>query len=321
MWCSIGHHDSEGAFRIDGVTGPDEYSALADNNVFTNLMAARNLQAAADAASVYPEEARTRGVDDEQIASWHHAADAMTIPYDTVLGVTAEAEGFTRDRQWHFDSVALDDRPLLLRHPYFSLYASQVVKQADLVFALYACGDQFDDEQKARDFAYYEPITVRDSSLSASIQAIVAAESGALDLAHAYLQETAFVDLHGLKGNTASGVHLAASAGAWLAIVAGFGGMRDHDPRLEFAPRLPTRLARLSFRLRYGGRRLRVGVTHRQATYELVEGEPLEVVHHGARIALTVGRAATLAWHPLEPSVELMRPPGRPPGRRVMKTD
>lgn len=316
LWCSVGHHDSEGAFRIDGVTGPDEYSALSDNNVFTNLMAARNLRAAADAASAAPQEAQARDVDDEQIVGWRRAADAMTIPFDPVLGVTAQAEGFTRYREWDFDSDALDDGPLLLRYPYFSLYASQIVKQADLVFALYACGDQFDDAQKARDFAYYEPITVRDSSLSASIQAIVAAEVGALDLADDYLHETAFVDLHGLNGDTAGGVHLAASAGAWLAVVAGFGGMRDHGPRLTFAPRLPARLTSVTFRLRYRGRRLRVGITHRQATYELVEGDPLEVDHHGEHVVLAVGQPQTRGWEPLVPSVEFTQPPGRPPGRR-----
>jgi len=143
LWCSVGHHDSEGAFRIDGVTGPDEYSALADNNVFTNLMAARNLRAAADAASAHPHEAREHGVDDAHIASWRRAAETMAIPYDAVLGVTAQAEGFTRYRDWDFATVESDGYPLLLHYPYFSLYASQVVKQADLVFALYACGDQF----------------------------------------------------------------------------------------------------------------------------------------------------------------------------------
>jgi alpha,alpha-trehalose phosphorylase len=321
LWCSVGHFDSEGAFRIDGVTGPDEYSALGDNNVFTNLMAARNLRAAADTAEAHLQEARELDVDEDQIGGWRRAAHAMTIPYDGVLGVTAQAEGFTRYRQWNFDVVAPDDYPLLLHFPYFSLYASQVVKQADLVFALYACGDQFDAEQKARDFAYYEPITVRDSSLSASIQAIVAAEIGALDLADEYLQETAFVDLHGLNEDSASGVHLAAAAGTWLAVVAGFGGLRDHAHRLEFAPRLPARLARVAFRLRYRGRRLRVEITHRQATYELVEGDPLEVGHHGERVELTVGRGVARAWHPMKPAVELGLPPGRPPRRRTLDAE
>jgi alpha,alpha-trehalose phosphorylase len=318
LWCSVGHHDSEGVFRINGVTGPDEYSALADNNVFTNLMAARNLRAAADAATTHDCGARTRDVDVGEIAGWRHSAAAMAIPSDPLLRVTAQAESFTRYRDWDFDGTSPDDYPLLLHYPYFSLYGSQVVKQADLVFALYACGDRFDAEQKARDFSYYERITVRDSSLSASIQSIVAAEVGALDLADDYLYETAFVDLHGLSGDTAGGVHLAASAGTWLAVVAGFGGLRDHGPRLEFAPRLPDRLTGVTFRLRYRGRRLRVGITHRQATYDLVEGDPLEVGHHGDPVALEVGQARTLEWLPIVPPVGLTQPTGRRPGRRPL---
>ena len=112
------------------------------------------------------------------------------------------------------------------------------MKQADLVLALYACGDHFDAEQKRRDFRYYEAITVRDSSLSASIQSIVAAEVGQLELAYEYFRETALVDLHDLTGTTAEGVHLASLAGTWLAAVGGFGGLRDYGEPLAFAPRL-----------------------------------------------------------------------------------
>ena len=133
------------------------------------------------------------------------------------------------------------------------LYSSQVVKQADLVFAIYLCGDRWTEEQKARDFAYYESVTVRDSSLSAAIQAVVAAEVGHLELAFDYLTETAFIDLRDLASNTRDGVHLAALSGVWHAIVAGFGGMRDHGETLAFAPRLPSRLTRLRFGLLYRG--------------------------------------------------------------------
>jgi alpha,alpha-trehalose phosphorylase len=146
---------------------------------------------------------------------------------------------------------------LLLHYPHYLLYSSQVVKQADLVFALYLCGDHFDLAQKRRDFAQYEAITVRDSSLSASIQAIVAAEIGELELAYEYFRETAFIDLRDLAGNTSDGLHLASLAGTWLVAVAGFGGMRDFGDVLTFAPRLPPHLSRICFRLLYRGRRLR----------------------------------------------------------------
>src|SRR5690606_20702358 len=170
-------------FRIDGVTGPDEYSAVADNNVFTNLMAARNLRAAAAVCRRHPGRAAEIGVDPAEVERWCEAADAMVVPYDEELGVTPQSDGFTRYRRWDFEAVEPEQYPLMLHRPYYTLYSSQVVKQADLVFALYLCGDCFSPEQKLRDFDYYEQITVRDSSLSAPIQAIVAAEVGHLDLA------------------------------------------------------------------------------------------------------------------------------------------
>jgi alpha,alpha-trehalose phosphorylase len=316
LWRSVGHHDAQGNFRIDGVTGPDEYTALVNNNVFTNLMAARNLRTAADLAVRHPERAADLGVDQEEIASWRDAADAMVIPFDEELGVTAQSEVFTRCRRWDFESTPPDDYPLLLHFPYYLLYSSQVVKQADLVFALYACGDCFDAEQKARDFDYYERITVRDSSLSACIQAIVAAEVGHLDLAYDYFGETSFIDLRDLAFNTRDGVHLASLAGSWLVAVAGFGGMRDHGDTLAFAPRLPARLTRLTFRLIYRGRRLRVVVTSDSARYELVEGEPLELLHEGEPFSVELGSPQTrpVAAPPRRPRPE--QPPGRSPPRR-----
>ena len=295
LWRSLGHHDAEGRFRIDGVTGPDEYTALVDNNVFTNLMAERNLRAAADVADRYPERAAELDVDEDEIASWRNAAEEMVVPFDEELGVTSQSEGFTRYRPWDFAATSRDSYPLLLHYPYYLLYSSQVVKQADLVFALYACGDRFDSEQKRRDFEYYEPITVRDSSLSASIQGVVAAEVGHRQLAYEYFRETAFVDLRDLSGTTADGLHLASLAGAWLVAVAGFGGLRDHGDTLAFAPCVTEPITRLSFRLLYRGRRLRLEVDPDGARYELLDGDPLEVLHYGEPLTLEAGSTQTRA--------------------------
>jgi alpha,alpha-trehalose phosphorylase len=316
LWRSVGHHDADGRFRIDRVTGPDEYTALVDNNVYTNLMAARNLRCAADLAVRHPHRAADLGVDQEEIASWRDAADRMEIPYDRELGVTAQSEAFTRYRVWDFQATPPDEYPLLLHHPYYVLYSSQVVKQADLVLALFKCGDRFDAEQKARDFDYYERITVRDSSLSAAIQGVVAAEVGHLDLAYDYLGETAFIDLRDLAFNTRDGLHLASLAGAWLVVVAGFGGLRDTADRLSFDPRLPSRLARISFGLVYRGRRLRVDVDATEVRYELQDGDPLEILHQDEAITLRrdhpQGRPATqLPRRPAPP-----QPPARPIPRR-----
>ena len=316
LWRSLGHHDAHGRFRIDGVTGPDEYSALADNNVYTNLMAQQNLRAAADAVARHPRHAAELGADFEEAATWRDAAEDMVVPWDEALGVHPQSEGFTDHEIWDFATTRRDQYPLLLHFPYFELYRKQVVKQADLVLALHARGDAFSDEEKARDFAYYEALTVRDSSLSACTQAVIAAEVGHLELAYDYFAEAALVDLHDLAGTTHNGVHIASLAGAWTAAVAGFGGMRDHGGVLTFAPRLPARLERLAFRIVFRGRRLRVEVTGREAAYTLVEGPPLDVAHHGETVTLSTEQPVTVAVPPTPARPAPSQPLGRDPARR-----
>ena len=316
LWRSIGHHDPAGRFRIDGVTGPDEYSAIADNNVYTNLLAQRNLDAAAEVVAHHPHEAAVLGVDPEEAASWRDAAAEMVVPWDEALGVHQQSENFTAHQVWDFVGTPAERYPLMLHYPYFELYRKQVVKQPDLVLALHWRGDAFTPEEKARDFEYYEGLTVRDSSLSACTQAVVAAEVGHLELAYDYLGEAALMDLHDLEHNTRDGVHIASLAGAWLAAVAGFGGMRDHDGRLSFAPRLPSSIERLGFRMLFRGRRLKVEVRKAQAVYALLEGPPLTITHHGEQFELSSESPATLEVPPVVPRAAPEQPHGRVPARR-----
>ncbi|HXO07062.1 MAG TPA: glycoside hydrolase family 65 protein [Solirubrobacteraceae bacterium] len=316
LWRSLGHHDSVGRFRIDGVTGPDEYSAIVDNNVYTNLMAQRNLRGAADVAERHPRHAARLGVDDEEVASWRDAATAMVVEFDEALGIHPQAERFTYHKRWDFGSTAPEEYPLLLHFPYFDLYRKQVVKQADLVLALFTCGDSFSAEEKARDFEYYESLTVRDSSLSACTQAVVAAEVGHLDLAYDYFGEAALMDLDDLEHNTGDGIHIASVAGTWIAAVAGFGGMRDHGGKLTFAPRLPGALTRMRFRVMFCDRSLLVDVNHENAVYSLIEGQPLEISHHGEKGRVTRRRKLTLPIPALEPREAPTQPPGREPLKR-----
>ncbi len=312
LWRSLGQHDAAGTFRIEGVTGPDEYSAIKDNNVYTNLMAQRNLTNAALLAERHSEQAAALGVTTEEAASWRDAATAMRIPFDERLGVHPQHEGFTDYAKWDFKNTPEDHYPLLLHYPYFQLYRKQVVKQADLVLAMYLRPDAFTPEQKARNFAYYEPLTVRDSSLSACTQAVVAAEVGQLDLARDYLAEAALMDLADVEHNTSDGVHMASLAGAWIALVAGFGGMRAADGQLAFSPQLPSGLVELRFRLRYRGRKLRVTITHTRAKYELLDGEPLRATHHGKQIE--IGAKAMEHEIPrVHPGPRPEQPPGRAP--------
>jgi alpha,alpha-trehalose phosphorylase len=320
LWRSLGHHDIDGRFRIDGVTGPDEYSAVADNNVFTNLMAQQNLRAAADAAARHSDVAARLGVTPEETASWRDAAAAVVIPYDERIGVHPQSEGFTDHARWDFEGTRPDQYPLLLHFPYFDLYRKQVVKQADLVLALHLRCDAFTPEEKQRDFAYYEALTVRDSTLSACTQAVMAAEIGHLELAYDYLGEAALVDLADLAHNTADGLHMASLAGGWTGLVEGFGGMRCGNGRLRFAPRLPSAISRLTFRIRYRGRRIAVTVEHEQATYDLRDGDPITIHHHSDAFELTdKPQSWAIPSPPRLPRPE--QPPGRAPRPRVVSPE
>ncbi|MEO8815570.1 MAG: glycoside hydrolase family 65 protein [Mycobacterium sp.] len=312
LWRSLGHHDRHGVWHLYGVTGPDEYTAVVRDNVFTNLMAAHNLRTAAAACTRLPDAAYELGVTTEEMAGWRDAADAAHIPYDDELGVHPQCEGFTTGPEWDFDGRT--GYPLLLHEPYVRLYPAQVVKQADVLLAMHWRSHAFTPEQKARNVDYYERRTVRDSSLSACTQAVLCAEVGHLEVAHDYTYETALIDLRDLHGNTREGLHMASLAGAWTALVAGFGGLRDDDGVLSLDPALPEGISRLRFRLRWRGFRLTVSATHHDVTYTLRDGPDglLTIRHAGEELELNTQSPTKIAVRQREP---LLPPPTQPPGR------
>ncbi|KWX63294.1 glycoside hydrolase family 65 protein [Mycobacterium sp. NAZ190054] len=316
LWISLGHHDRHGRWRIDGVTGPDEYTAVVRDNVFTNLMAAANLRIAADACARHPDAARDLGVDTEEMAAWRDAADAVHIPYDEELGVHPQCEGFTTLREWDFRMNT--KYPLLLHEPYVRLYPAQVIKQADLVLAMQWQSHAFTPEQKARNVDYYERRTTRDSSLSACTQAVMCADVGHLELAHDYAYEAALIDLRDLHNNTGDGLHLASLAGSWTALVAGFGGLRDDEGVLELDPHLPDGIARLCFRLRWRGFRVTVEVNHQTVTYTLRDGPRgmLSIRHAGQPLELNTRQPTEV---PVRRRVPLLPSPQQPPGREPLR--
>jgi alpha,alpha-trehalose phosphorylase len=289
LWAKVAYLDDDEVAHIAGVTGPDEYSALMDDNLYTNMMAQRNLRAA--------------GTD---------MASKLSMPYNQSLGVHEQAHGFTRLEQWDFDGD--HEYPLMLHQPYLNLYRKQVVKQADLVLAMMTRGDAFTPEEKRRNFAYYEAKTVRDSSLSAPVQAVLAAEVGHLSLAYDYLAEASLMDLRPSRPSASDGLHIAACAGAWIALVMGFGGLRDHDGMLSFAPRLPAALPRLRFCLRWRNASLAVTVTQTDVTYD-VRDEAVTFRHNGKELTVDAGSSATFDLDPIE---DLPAPPSpRPPSSRA----
>jgi len=311
LWSSLGHRDPAGRFRIDGVTGPDEYSALADNNIYTNLMAQHNLVSAADVAQRHRDRAQELGITPAEIGAWRNAATSMVVPYDETLGIHSQAEGFTSHEIWDFDATANNQYPLLLHFPYFNLYRKQVVKQADLVLAMHLRGDAFTAAQKARNFAYYEALTVRDSSLSACTQAVLAAETGHLGLAYDYLTEAALMDLDNREHNTRDGLHVASLAGTWIALVPGLAGLREREGSVAFSPRLPDGISRLAFTICVRDSHLNVEITPATTTYRVLDGKPLSVWHDGQALVVPVGSPITSPTL----STPICTAPTQPPGR------
>jgi alpha,alpha-trehalose phosphorylase len=238
MWADLGFWGDDGLFHIHTVTGPDEYSAIVDDNFYTNAMARHNLLAAAPWGT------------EAEVAEWRSMAAGMYLGYDAVVGVHAQDSQFLRREPW---PAADTRRPLLLHHHPLVIYRHQVVKQADVVLALHLLGHEFSLADKRADFDYYDPLTTGDSTLSAATQAIVAAEVGRSQSALEHFAEALFVDLADRHGNTADGVHLASAGGVWLALVAGFGGLRDGGGEVVLEPHLPPGWAALEFSLQVGG--------------------------------------------------------------------
>jgi trehalose/maltose hydrolase-like predicted phosphorylase len=303
-------------WHLDGVTGPDEYTAVVRDNVFTNLMAAHNLRVAADACIRHPDAAYAMGVTTEETAAWRDAADAAHIPYDEELGVHQQCEGFTTLAEWDFSSNTV--YPLLMNEPYVRLYPAQVLKQADLVLAMQWQSHAFTPEQKARNVDYYERRTTRDSSLSACTQAVMCAEVGHLELAHDYTYEAAMIDLRDLHRNTRDGLHMASLAGAWTALVAGFGGLRDDEGILSLDPHLPDGILCLRFRLRWRGFRVTVEANHSDVTYTVRDGPDgsLAIRHAGEDMKLSTSAPTTVAVRPRHP---LLPAPPQPKGREPLR--
>src|SRR5690606_24003588 len=204
MWVDLGFWRDEeiGTFHIHGVTGPDEYTTVVNDNLFTNVMARFNLRAAAYAVSrlaerdgpEYERMMRRLNLDPQEVEDWKRAARNMAIPYDEALGVHPQDQHFLEREVWDLENTPLEKRPLLLNYHPLVIYRFQVIKQADVVLAMYLQGNHFTYDQKRANFEYYDPITTGDSTLSAVVQSIIAAEVGYRDLAYRYFLAALFVD-------------------------------------------------------------------------------------------------------------------------------
>ncbi|GAA3034442.1 glycoside hydrolase family 65 protein [Microbacterium dextranolyticum] len=307
LWATLGFwrftEDGEPeVFHIHGVTGPDEYTTVVNDNLFTNVMARYNLRFAARIVREMAEEAPAEyaamvarlGLDDGEPDAWDAAAEAMHIPYSEALGIHPQDAVFLEREVWDLENTPTEQRPLLLHFHPLVIYRYQVLKQADVVLALYLQGNHFTDDEKLADFEYYDPLTTGDSTLSAVVQAILAAEVGYQDLALQYFAQSIFVDLGDLHHNAADGVHVASAGGVWTALVAGFGGMRDHYGELSFDPRLPKDWPSLSFPLQWRGTPLQVTITRRELTVTAGEGDPVAFSVRGRDVEVVGGATVSV---------------------------
>jgi alpha,alpha-trehalose phosphorylase len=298
LWCDLGFFSegTSGKFCLDGVTGPDEYTALVNNNTYTNLMARENLRYAVETVERLrvnrPQALETlikkTGLELSELEEWRRAASNMYIPFDPTTGIYPQDDSFLSRKPWDFKNTQLDRYPLLLFYHPLDIYRHQVIKQADVLLAMFLLGHEFPIEAKKRNFEFYDPLTTGDSSLSSCIEAIIALEVGAFDKAVTYARAALLMDAGDVGGNVKDGCHIASMGGTWMVFTYGFAGLRDYDGTLAFRPqRPPEPEATLRFPLTYRGQILDVEINKDSTNYSLRDGERLAIRHEDEEIVLT----------------------------------
>ncbi|SHF16122.1 alpha,alpha-trehalose phosphorylase [Thermoanaerobacter uzonensis DSM 18761] len=281
-------------FCINCVTGPDEYTALVDNNAYTNYMAKMNLEYAYNIANKMKKEVPEKyqkitsklNLKDQEINAWKKAADNMYLPYSNELDIIPQDDSFLYKERITVDQIPQDQFPLLLHWHYLNIYRYQICKQPDVLLLMFLQREKFTKDELKKNYDYYEPITTHDSSLSPAIFSILANEIGYTDKAYKYFMMTARMDLDDYNDNVKDGIHAASMAGTWSAVVNGFGGMRVYTNELHFEPRLPKEWNLLSFNVRYKGRKINIKLTKESVVFALLKGEPIEIYCFDEKILL-----------------------------------
>lgn len=282
-------------FCINGVTGPDEYNAMVDNNAYTNIMAATNMHFAADvlremarrAPEAYARLCGKIGLLPGEPEAWVEAADRIYIPRDEETGIICQDDGFMDRVPWPLDTIPKENHPLLLHYHGLVIYRHMVCKQADTVLAMLLLPDAFTREDKVKAFNFYEPVTTHDSSLSMAAYSAVASRIGRMDMAWDYFREAARLDLDDTHNNTRDGLHMANMAGTWVCLVSGFGGMKVTAEGIGFDPVLPEQLNGYGFSVEYKGRVIHVQVDRSGVRYSLTMGAPIDIMDRGTLLRLT----------------------------------
>ena len=275
-----------------GVTGPNEYENNVNNNWYTSYIACWSMRYAARAArwvrenrpADYARICAKRAFDEAaETAVWHRIADNMYLGEDRELGIFLQQDSYLDKEQTLVADLDPAERPINQKWSWDRILRSCFIKQADVLQGLYFFGEEFDLDTLRRNFYFYEPRTVHESSLSPCVHAVLAARLGDMEKAVEMYLRTARLDLDDYNREVAEGCHVTSMAGSWLSVVEGFGGMCVRDGVLSFDPRLPETWESLSFKVNFRGRVLTVKVT-RTAVEVSNEGDPVEIALCGRRV-------------------------------------
>lgn len=287
FWASRVHYSKRNnKYMIHGVTGPNEYENNVNNNWYTNRMAAWCLEYTIECINYLKENGKSQkisdlSITDEELQKWRDIIDNMYYPYDKELGIFVQHDTFLDKDLKSVDEIPKDQRPINQNWSWDKILRSCYIKQADVLQGLYSLGHLYDKEVKRKNFLFYEPMTVHESSLSPCVHAILAAELGIEEKAVEMYKRTARLDLDNYNNDTEDGLHITSMSGSWLAIVQGFAGMRTAQGKLTFNPFLPKDWDGYSFKVNYRNRRLKISVNKSIVKIELELGEPLEITLFG----------------------------------------
>lgn len=285
----------DGVFVINEVTGPDEYTALVNNNTYTNYMVRENFLYAAKVLSSLKKESlngllKKIKFKPSEVKEWEKAAKAMYLPKKNSQGVIPQDDSFLKKEKWDFKNTPDENYPLLLHYHPLVIYRHQVLKQPDLLLAMLLLQQHFEKDEMECNFNYYDPLTTCDSSLACCVQGVIASFIGKMKKSLDYFFETVEMDLENINHNLRDGVHVASMAGGWIFIVYGFAGLRDDGGVLKFFPSVPKSL-QFSFILLAQGQKLKIELSQAKTIYTLLEGEELEIYHNDKKFKLGLNKS------------------------------
>ncbi|PCH96217.1 MAG: glycosyl hydrolase [Gammaproteobacteria bacterium] len=302
LWPSLGHFNGnkQDQFCLDMVTGPDEYTAMVNNNYYTNAMAKIHLSFAVELIDLLQGNNQAKctallqklALSNKEISIWQKISTTMYLPHHIEKNISPQDDSFLDKKAWNFAYTAKDKYPLLLNFHPLVIYRHQVLKQADVVLANFLQDDEVAIELKRNNLAFYEPLTTHDSTLSACAHSLAYSETGDHQAAFNYFKETLLTDLNNLHNNTHYGVHTAAMAGSWMCVVQGFAGLRIRKNYISFQPKLPSQWQNLKFKLKLLGCQIQIELTDEHVTYQLLSGENLSLKHFHQSFSLTAQQTA-----------------------------